>query len=479
MAQSTLELGQGQEILKLLGDNDPGSTVVLVGEPGIGKTWLAKKVCGQAISNGTFGIVLWAYLDKEYNELAIGKSFVRQMSLLSTTKGWEKEDNEEVEEKKEEILDDLMQKISDNVEGKLLLVLDNEGSKMNAEDFMKLLNSMKFSPKPSKVLIISCDADGKHENSDSFRTKKVIKIQPLSPEKLLSIFRQTARTEVLEPRVEQLADGFIKNKVGLTRAKIVLLAKALSNGGISAVRLLERALEESSGDGSCSYTELLHRGYDRVPDGVLLDWSWQGSHFFQDRESIHFGEFIACWIMEGYLGHIDSIEKAYEEGHRVLMELIDCQMLKKVDDENIKGDYLRMAGAVVDLDRRHCSGFGKTASLGLANVFEKGQWDGIGEIVQADGMLKSVSSGKKEKKCSTLLLDGNCLSLEVSTKILQSEEDLRVLALFNPRLITVPLLSSMESLNVLVLRGCNLLEDIRQIQNLKNLSVLEFQELGH
>ncbi|KAL8139304.1 hypothetical protein V2J09_005325 [Rumex salicifolius] len=42
----------------------------------------------------------------------------------------------------------------------------------------------------------------------------------------------------------------------------------------------------------------------------------------QDKfPEFHYNWIIAYWMMEGYLGHIDSIEQAYHKGHDIFMEL--------------------------------------------------------------------------------------------------------------------------------------------------------------
>ncbi|CAK9173285.1 unnamed protein product [Ilex paraguariensis] len=461
----------GQKALELLEKEEKVSTIVLVGKHEIGKTWMAKKISGQAISKGLVDTVLWAYLDKMYDDKTIHESFARQMSMYSTTKEGGNGDKEEVlEGVVEKDPNILREKIYATLADRsLLLVLDSEGIKMNESDLMKLLCFPK-SPRVKK-LITTTNEGGWHDIAAAKEEVIVIEVPPLSREDKLSLLRQRAGTEVYEiPEVKALAEKFIDQNVDLTPVAIVMLAKALSyrGHGSAAVQVLEDALEESK---NYSFKQLLRSGYDKVPDGVLIDCSCEGSHFFRDRGSVHFIELIAYWIIEGYLGDIDSIDKAYEEGHRVLMELIHCQILKKVE-ENVKGNHLRMERAELSLDDHYRGGFGSTATLGLAKVFKVGEWDGIGEITQANGMMKSVPRSNK-KELSTLLLDGNHFSREVSTNFLQSMNLLQVLVLFNPGLSSVQSLSSMNMLKVLVLRGCDLLAHIEDLEKLTDLSVLE------
>ncbi|KAI7990741.1 putative disease resistance protein [Camellia lanceoleosa] len=183
--------------------------------------------------------------------------------------------------------------------------------------------------------------------------------------------------------------------------------------------------------------------------------------------------------MEGYFGHIDCIEKAYEEGHRVLMELIDCRLLKKADadciimERSVEADYILMERAMLSLEDCHRCGFNGISRLGLADLFEDGEWGGLGKITQAGGMIKTPCSGKKGK-LSTFLLDGNRLCSEVFNKFCQSNLELQVLPIFNPTLKSLPrALSETKELNMLVLRGCDFLVNVDLIQELSNLTVLE------
>ncbi|KAI7992390.1 putative disease resistance protein [Camellia lanceoleosa] len=139
---------------------------------------------------------------------------------------------------------------------------------------------------------------------------------------------------------------------------------------------------------------------------------------------------------EGYFGHIDCVEKTYEEGHRVLMELIDCRLLKKADadciiiERSVEADYILMERAMLSLEDCHRCGFNGISHLGLADLFEDGEWGGLGKITQAGGMIKAPCSGKKGK-LSTLLLDGNRLCSEVLNKFCQSNLELQALAILH------------------------------------------------
>ncbi|KAF5938257.1 hypothetical protein HYC85_025763, partial [Camellia sinensis] len=223
---------------------------------------------------------------------------------------------------------------------------------------------------------------------------------------------------------------------------------------------------------------LLRSGYDMLPRSVLIDCCRHGSHFFRDRGSIHYSELIAYWILEGYLGHVDCMEKAYEKGHSVFMELVDCQLLKKLD----------------------------SASLGLADLYEDCKWEGFERINQADGMIKSVCSTK------TLFLNGNrcleildslsgrlifhiplltgyqnfkildnllishysgCITLtEIKDTSFEQMSCLQHLDLSDSGIICLPELSNLSNLSVLYLKRCTNLKALPPLETLSNLEEL-------
>ncbi|KAF5939443.1 hypothetical protein HYC85_023702 [Camellia sinensis] len=132
-----------------------------------------------------------------------------------------------------------------------------------------------------------------------------------------------------------------------------------------------------------------------------------------------------------------------------------------------------MERAIMNFDDCYRCGFGGTASLGLANVLGYGNWQGLGRITLKDGGMKTLRSRKQGQKFSTLLLDGNFLSREFPRNFFQSNQELQVLALFNPPLKTFsPSSSMMHKLCILVLRGCPFMEKIDKVE-----STLKFEKL--
>ncbi|KAL7233786.1 hypothetical protein ACSBR1_017407 [Camellia fascicularis] len=267
--------------------------IILVGASGVGKTWTAKQLSKHAIKEGLFEIALW----------------------------WEAEDSNKGEEE-DENHEDLQTMIAKSLDKKkVFLILDDKGNKMKEGQIMPELETLLNLP------------------------------NPLSVEESLSLFQDRVRRRVYEdPVIKDLAEKFIK-ETKYFPATIMLMAKAFSYfvQCDSGTQMVESALKEASESDSknCNLAWLLHNGYDMLPKSVLIYCCRHGSHFFRDRESIYYSELIAYWILERYLGHVDCMEKAYEKGHFVFMELVDCQLLKKLDSGNV----------VMDSDRAICKEF--------------------------------------------------------------------------------------------------------------------------
>ncbi|KAM7530132.1 hypothetical protein LguiB_033542 [Lonicera macranthoides] len=483
-------------ILKLLRDGKE-ETIVLAGESGIGKTWMAKEISYRAIEGGLFDIILWAFLTKEYdtaippdnkalserNALSESKvlleSMARQLSLLPIVEEYEVEQEDDVEAEEEKQADfevkseELQKKIAEKlVDRRVLLIVDViVGSKLDEEQivrgFKNLLPECIF-----KVLIARTQPVTQSTN--------VFELEPLSVDESMALLREKAGPVLGIPAIDDLAKLFIE-KFKRLPSTISLLGRVFSNFGPdndSVVQMLNTALAEASDNQNFNINRLLQSEYDLLPKStrsVLMDCRWNGNHYFRECERVHYNELIAYWMVEGLLGHADSIEKAYEEGHRVLMELVDYQVLKNLDD-----GYVKMDATMLNRVECHCLGYCATPSLGLANVID-GEAEVFGKITQADGVMKTLCGREKGQKLSTLMLDGNGFCWEELLKSLHKE--LHVLALFNQKLESQSdhLLDSLLSdlnLCVLLLRGCVSQRNIDSSLRLRNLVVLEISGPG-
>ncbi|KAJ8766894.1 hypothetical protein K2173_011072 [Erythroxylum novogranatense] len=452
--------------------------IILHGEAGSGKTWTARFMSECAIREGLFDGALWLYLNKKYDKMSLVQSIASQLSLLCS--GDELEDEEYNEEemnkmeegeqknKENELQEKLEQKISELLgRKKYLLILDDEGSKMTQKEIEDILNSF-IRPNQRQALRFLVI----RRKSDSGEvTGELIELGGLSKPESLSLFETRAKFQVPECLSKAKQDILEKSKD--IPAAIIVIAEALgyiaqhSSKEWTLKKAFERACEKVD-DG---VKDIFRCGYDMLPSSELKSCCWYSRQLFEKHGGFHYNELIACWIMEGYLGFTDCIKKGYMKGHRVLMEFIDRGMLKIQEDNIVTME--KKALEVTD-DRVH--GIGSTSYLGLANIYDEGEWNSLGKIVLADGMIKTVCNPKSWERLSTLLIDGNKLS-DGSPDFFHNLKELKVLAVFQPRFRSVPSsLSNMEKLEVLVLRGCEMLDGVQFISNLKSLAVLEISD---
>ncbi|GFZ06266.1 hypothetical protein Acr_18g0004360 [Actinidia rufa] len=351
---------EAKKLLELLKD-DKVRSIVLFGESGIGKTWTARDISSVARKRGLVDIILWVFLNREYDRDTLCDSMAHQLSLLPTP------GESEVEDVNEKLKG---QQISTAVSRKkLLLVLDDEGSKMNEERIMSLLGSL-----------LNLDEHNHKEES-------------------VSLLKERAGTGVFEiPGIKDLAEGFIEKTKYLPDA-IVLMAKAFNHFAHqdSGVEKLKCSLEETPDNETYNITHLLRSGYDLLPNSILLD---------------------CCWS-----------DKTYERGHQFVMDLIDFRILKKVEAECVimerpplNLDDILMERAI-KLDDCHRGGFGGATSLGLATAFSAlgdDKWKGLGRVAHKNGnfLVSSFSptrSTRNSKFSPFLTLQLNVLSASTST----------------------------------------------------------------
>ncbi|KAL5786584.1 hypothetical protein ACOSQ2_008976 [Xanthoceras sorbifolium] len=498
--------------------NETVSPIILVGEMGTA-SWMARDIIECATSDGLCYESLWVSMTKKYDtELSIYKAIYDQLSSGSIPEEWEYEDEitklektalglkvntvdweqEEYhnvnaeQEAEEETADNLKLKIQAQLEKRtpvmlrdtkyLLLVLDFEGNGINndelKQDVMPVLSSINH--KLLKIIITRCETEGGGTIQE--QTINAIKLGPLSPDDSYSLLKKSIGEQKFSkiPDFKQLS-GAIKENTNTSicwPAATTVIAGALNyiaGCDNEALMTLKSALQKAvyyEKPSPHGVNPLLYCAYDMILSDVTKKCFWHSLQFVRSYGGVHYNELITHWIMEGYFDPFDQIEKAYQKGHLVLMELIDRAMLK-MQENNI----VVVEGAALNMIDTRSRGFGGTASLGLVRVFESGE--GFGRVTHIDGMIKTLCNPKNVKDVSTLLIDGACLNREVHEEFFNSMPGLKILAVFNSRykpLISISLSGILKELHVLVLRKCDLLDSTTCISNLKALRVLEISD---
>ncbi|CAA7033847.1 unnamed protein product [Microthlaspi erraticum] len=167
----------GVKILESL-ENDDVSRGMLVGEAGIGKTWLARKVFELAVEEGSCYMAIWLNLGKVLDEMSLYQDIASQLFLVPEKEESEEDnggDEDNSEDEKEQTIQDLIRlkdeihkeldrkKLSCEGTKYLLLVLDDEGSVTNEENVMKDLHLGEFLAPygPIKIILTSRKGKGK------------------------------------------------------------------------------------------------------------------------------------------------------------------------------------------------------------------------------------------------------------------------------------------------------------------------------
>ncbi|XVE90022.1 hypothetical protein DITRI_Ditri20bG0043000 [Diplodiscus trichospermus] len=445
------------------------SELVLTGNARTGKTWMAKAISESAIREGCCYGTLWISLDKEYNEKSLYETIARQLSLLTSEEEWE---DGAGTEKKEVSVEDLKQKIKAKLDketkGKkfLLLVLDCEGEKMTEDDIRNKLGlDAILNNKPGESIKVLITTKKSEEGPITRESKKM---ELLCGEEASILLKESVKTNVRTSRCFRKLSEAIENRSNVLPDEIIMLAGALNYFAEDKSRL-EDALELALDAAANVQVPFLQYAYDMLPNDCIINCFWHCWYFFSKHTGVNYNELITHWIMEGYLDHANCMEKAYLMGHDILMELIDRGMLRMQED-----NMIAVEAAILNINDHRGRGFSRLANLGLASILEDEERKVFERIIPGNSMIETLGGDKKEETVSSLIIDGSHLCREVPETFFQAKQNLKVLAIFNPRLKTFPFSDSkLERLLVLVLRGSYLLEDCSHIARLKALTVLE------
>ncbi|GMN31069.1 hypothetical protein TIFTF001_003097 [Ficus carica] len=504
----------------------------------VGKTWVAREISRDVTRNiheagreSEFGATLWLSLNKKYHRrhhqhhdtdrtstrwfhLLIVEDIARQLCVLPRTEGgFEDEDEDEVEDAKtnspqdqkgpktkvpehhylDKIVFDKLRSVTETEKKLVLLTLDGVPESTDIEEeIISPIESLQALTEEKLLKVVVTTK--RSTNSDS-----KFAVEPLKQGEFLKLLEKSAEGSDRIAYVKKLFEDVIFRKFGnaLPAAVAVVVGKALKHNFVkgggdhddqdrySWQEKFENFLKEAE---KCNEAEemrpmLVRYAFDTLPrnNAAMIRCCWHSRKFFEliDNASVHYNELISHWIMEGYLDdfrYSGGIEKAYEEGYRIFQELMKRGLLK-VEDEN----FIAMEGLTLKVFDHRRKGFDETAMLGLPDVFQGDEeWQGLGKIAVADGMIKSVCKHKKWELVSTLMIDGSRLCREVPASFFKPLTELRVLVLLNPTLKSLDFIggggegaSQLSKLQLLVLRGCDVLENADSIKNLESLIVLE------
>ncbi|KAF8030025.1 hypothetical protein BT93_E2445 [Corymbia citriodora subsp. variegata] len=484
---------QKQEILDSLSD-DNVEEIVLSGEAGVGKTWMAKEISNSASLKGFSCGTLWVFPGYEGDSLV--EYIAIQLSVFPSNEEREEDDDAEKEQQMLK-MDNLKQEVRkklDSIKGVknakpeekkfgksvpkstpkdhqkdapeagkdpyLLVVLDNIIDQKNIlNELHKLLSDHGHR---LKFLITRRSSDNEG-NGDIIQSdnRSLYKISFLSDDDSLKLLQKRVKTEVSRATgFERLSAAIGKCSKGHPGA-IIIIAEALNH--VKDFELDSTVKEVASIMESADINTILQHVYEMLPS-TLNKCCWHCRYLFRRHDSIHYNELITHWLLEGYFDHHDHIEKAYDDAHRTLMELKDRGFLREREF-----NYVYMESDALEVPDHRRDGLSGSACVGVASVLNEKDWNGLGRVIQTDGMVKTICG--KSSDMSTLLIDGARFCKEGPATFFPQ---LKVLVILNPMFKNLPSqLSKLKELQILVLRDCPLLESIDGIQKLTNLLVLE------
>ncbi|KAG6621204.1 hypothetical protein I3842_Q029400 [Carya illinoinensis] len=371
----------------------------------------------------------------------------------------------------------------------LLVILDDIHSENTYEDGTRA-ELKRLMPKESKTRLKFL-VTRRDKERDKVSNEETLEIMPLPKKESGTLFMELLKTSIpgrenFEASIAEIA----KMSNGLPIAVVKLVAEALNLSGANDLELskLENALKEVANykevDKCTSLLlrlaiQMLHGGdhgsWSTPGNDTLVNCYWHSWEFVSRHGAIDYNELIFSWILEGYFGSVDHIKQTYQEGHSVLMKLIGCGLLKMLED-----NLVMMEELVLPIPDCRRVGYEQRSILGLAHVLDESIWKGFGTLAPSDYMIKTPTRGlKQDKYISTLLIHGSHLCREDPDLYFKKKLGLQNLAIFNPRFESFPpLLSKMEELCVLILRGCDQLQNIDHIQHLKSLIVLEISNFS-
>ncbi|KAI3682907.1 hypothetical protein L1987_83274 [Smallanthus sonchifolius] len=415
--------------------------------------------------------------DKSSNEKKFWSAWEEMLSVV-------KEVNKEVvKEVDKEVNKEVNKEVDKEVDKKGDKEVDKEVDKKGDKKGDKEVN--KEVVKEVKVKFSFLLISRKKKEDEDFTDQNSFEVKPVPREVSISLLKEKLDPELSEKiKIQNLGKRFIETFNGDLPGTVIMIAKVLNYfcHSVSGVSDLEKELEEASENNRLS--KLLFKD-DVLPIGVFKDLWWHGHHFFRDSGSVHYSELITYWILEGYLS-VGSMPKLYKKGHGVLMDLIDCGVVKVQE-----GGHVSLDNSLIDRrDLYEC--VDRYPRLGLASVITS-EAEGLGRVSHIKGMLKTTPTrrekkeskqsdeerseeSKQPKKCSedlsTLLLDGTHATERDITEFVDTEKKLQVFGLFYPTIRALPKgLETIEKLRVLVLRGCEFLTNAKL--SLKALEVLE------
>ncbi|RWR72012.1 putative disease resistance protein [Cinnamomum micranthum f. kanehirae] len=422
------------------------------GMGGIGKTRTLKLLNNQLEESHIFDIVIWVTVSEKGSRRKVQNDIARRLNC--TEKDMSNDDR-------------LRASISKNLSRKkFLLILDDIWERIDLfEVGIPILNQ----DNGCKILLTTRDFGVCRQ----METDVEIQMEKLSKEEAMSLFNKKVGAIATSPHIEPIARDIVQKCGGLPLA-IIVIGSSLRN--ISDVAMWRNTLRELQSPCTSQIkgmkeevSSCLKISYDRLPNDCERNLLLYCSLYPEDWK-ISITELAErCWL-EGYIQGVDSIEKAWDKGRHMVINLVDASLLERGDNE----ERVKMHDIIRDFALKAASGFLVKTGKDVKHPPEEEEWLQAQKISLMGCSLVRLLKRPKCSTLSTLLLKNNSQLIVIPDSFFECMHSLCILDLSGTRIKSLPSsLWTLFNLRGLYLKGCHKLEELpSQVGALKQLEVL-------
>ncbi|KAL2898129.1 hypothetical protein RDABS01_039911 [Bienertia sinuspersici] len=466
-----------EDILKRLESWDVGK-VVLYGQAGVGKTWIAKEITKQAIWKNLFHVTIWVYKRQIQYSSVFHQISVQQNLVGSDLAGGDSDYHlgyDGVE--RDLIIKSLQQKLKGI---KCLVIFDDYDNEDDDDDHYPLpeLETMLIdADKSSKVLITT------HKINDMMTAcpyingrVEAIEIKPLTLLESKDLLQRSWNSDHIQLVGDDDVEDIVKRCKCLPAAIVFtghVLSYALKNAADDKYQRLavieaKKEMKDYWMLGCCS-------GFEKFRNNAtIIRCLWLSVNYLKGHASMNYNKLILFWMLDGCFDNSSfSLNTAYAYGHKVLMDFLDTGLL----GEREVGDVVLERGGLEFINYLFQTISDKFQWKKLCNFYDLSISGNVKRMKDSIGVFTKLGEGNIEKvNLVTLLLMGNNTSKVDQIKIdnPQVAESMRILfvSYVNP---IISLHHLCPFISVVILKDCHSINynNISDIANLKRLMALE------
>ncbi|KAL6334212.1 hypothetical protein AAG906_007459 [Vitis piasezkii] len=299
----------------------------LYGMGGVGKTTLLKKINNELLATSNdFEVVIWAVVSKSPDIEKIQQVIWNKLEIPRDK--WETRSSRE--EKAAEILRALKRK-------RFILLLDDIWEEL---DLLEMGVPRPDTENKSKIVLTTRSLDVCRQ----MKAQKSIEVECLESEDAWTLFRKEVGEEILNshPDIPMLAKVVAEECRGLPLALVTLGRAMAAEKDPSNWDKVIQDLRKSPAEITGMEDKLFHRlklSYDRLPDNASKSCFIYHSMFREDWEIYNF-QLIELWIGEGFMGEVQDIHEARDQGKKIINTLKHACLLESCGSQERRNKIL-------------------------------------------------------------------------------------------------------------------------------------------